>query len=92
MATKTTTVPTRTLNECAMTIHRECQGKSWYMYAEAYVSAMATLADINQPYYYDSGESVVLYALSNLQSWRGEVAKSVKADLRAHLTQAEWRL
>ena len=51
--------------------------------AKPYLSAMATLDSINDDYGYDSGKSIVLYFLSNASSWRGEVAKRVKAELKA---------
>jgi hypothetical protein len=28
---------------------------------------------------------VVMYALANMKSWRGEQARSIKAELKAHL-------
>ena len=54
-------------------------------YAEAYLRPMLTLTSVQENYGYDSAESVVLYALSNLQHWRGEDAKRIKAELKAHL-------
>jgi hypothetical protein len=38
---------------------------------------------------FDSARSVVLYFLSNASSWRGDVAKRVKAELKAHLKGAK---
>lgn len=51
-------------------------------YAKPYVDAMAQMTSINDPYYADSGKSVVLYFIANAGSWRGEVAKRVKAELK----------
>ncbi len=51
--------------------------------AVPYLSAMASLDKITDFYGCDSGKSIVLYFLSNADSWRGEVAKRVKAELRA---------
>lgn len=51
--------------------------------AKPYLDAMACLGSVNEPYYEDSGKSVVLYFLANAGSWRGEVAKAVKAELKA---------
>jgi len=48
-----------------------------------YLQAMATLATINDNYGSDSAKSVVLYFLGNANSWRGETARRVKAELRA---------
>jgi len=44
---------------------------------------MAELNHVNEMYYADSAKSVVLYFLANTGSWRGEVAKRVKAELKA---------
>jgi len=46
---------------------------------------MSNIRDINENYYADTAESVVLYALGNLTSWRGETARLVKAQLKEHL-------
>lgn len=50
--------------------------------AEPYLSAMSTLNSIQDSYGLDSGKSIVLYFLANASSWRGEVAKRVKAELK----------
>jgi len=62
--------------------------KDWtkpYFGAAPYLKAMSTLTDINQPYGYDSGESVVRYFLSNATSWRGDNARRIKAELKEML-------
>jgi hypothetical protein len=51
--------------------------------AAPYLDAMSSLGSINDKYHYDSGNSVVLYFLSNASSWRGENAKRIKAELRS---------
>ena len=56
-----------------------------YFGAVPYLQAMSTLDNINQPYGYDSGESIVRYFLSNATSWRGETARRVKAELKEML-------
>lgn len=71
----------RPLSVIAREIHSECNGKPWYVYAEAYVVPMMSLNSITDTYYYDSAESIVRYALSNLTYWRGDVARRVKAEL-----------
>ena len=84
----------RPINELAIVIEREArtearQGKGkWFVYAKPYVEAMHSLSSINDNYLYDSGYSVVSYALANLGSWRGDVAREVKAELKAHLASA----
>ena len=75
----------KSLSELAFTIERECNGKPWYNYAKPYVKAMRSLESIDDVYVADSGESVVLYALSNLSYWRGDTARQVKAELKDHL-------
>ena len=51
--------------------------------AKPYLDAMSTLNSISDNYIMDSGKSIVLYFLSNASSWRGEVAKAIKAELKA---------
>lgn len=75
----------RPLYVIAREIHRACRDKSWYYAAMPYVRAMTQLSDISESYGYDTGDSVVRYALSNLTSWRGDDARRVKAELRAML-------
>lgn len=58
---------------------------NWLGYAMPYLQPMLELDSINDDYYYDSAESVVLYALANLQQWRGETARAIKAELKAML-------
>jgi hypothetical protein len=50
--------------------------------AVPYLDAMCELNSINDNYYYDSGESVVRYFLANANTWRGEKARAVKAELK----------
>lgn len=59
--------------------------KDWkkpYFGAVPYLEAMGTITTINENYYADSAKSVVLYFLANAQTWRGEVARRVKAELK----------
>ena len=63
--------------------------KDWkkiYFGAEPYVNAMESLNKITDNYYSDTGDSIVRYFLGNAKSWRGPIAKSVKAKLNALLT------
>lgn len=59
--------------------------KNMSSYAKPYVEAMSTLDSINDMYILDSARSVVLYFLSNAGSWRGDVARRVKAELKKML-------
>ena len=53
--------------------------------AAPYLGAMFDLDAITDSYGTDSGVSIVAYFLSNARSWRGDVAKRVKAELRSLL-------
>ena len=53
--------------------------------AHPYIEAMMSLNDINQSYYQDSARSIVRYFLSNAQSWRGDTARRIKAELKGML-------
>ena len=53
-------------------------------YAEPYLEAMESLNSINDNYYFDSGKSIVLYFLSNANTWRGEDARRIKAELKSN--------
>ena len=52
-------------------------------HAMPYLMAMRYLNKITDFYICDSGESIVLYFLSNARGWRGEDAKRIKAELKA---------
>lgn len=60
--------------------------KDWkqpYFGAVPYMDAMLTLNSIHDNYIFDSGKSVVLYFLANANTWRGDTARRVKAELKA---------
>jgi hypothetical protein len=62
--------------------------KDWkkvYFGAVPYLDAMGSLGSISEPYYADSGESIVAYFLANANGWRGETARRVKKELNALL-------
>ena len=50
--------------------------------AKPYLDAMSELNSIGDNYYEDSAKSVVAYFLSNAGTWRGEVARNVKKELK----------
>lgn len=70
----------RSLSAIAAEIRRDWKKPNFA--AAPYLEAMQTLDRISDDYYADSGVSVVLYFLANANSWRGEVAKRVKAELK----------
>ena len=71
----------RKIHEIARDIRKDW--KKVYFGAQPYLDAMSTLDSINDQYYCDSAKSIVLYFLSNAQTWRGPVAKAIKAELKA---------
>ena len=71
----------RSLNVIANEIRRDW--KAPYFGAKPYLDAMASLDSVTDTYGYDSGKSMVIYFLSNAATWKGEVAKRVKLELKA---------
>lgn len=51
--------------------------------AVPYLDAMATLDNVQQNYGLDPGAHIVRYFLGNAQSWRGDDARRIKAELKA---------
>jgi hypothetical protein len=70
----------RTLNEIALEIRNDW--KKPYFGAVPYLNAMAQMDSVSNAFGFDSGREIVLYFLSNATSWRGEVAKRIKAELK----------
>jgi len=54
-------------------------------YALPYLRALTALASASDYYGGDRGDMVIAYALSNLTQWRGDKARAIKAELRAHI-------
>jgi hypothetical protein len=76
----------RSLGEIA----RDIMGSPWYksnasIYARDYIQAMRYLTGIEDSYGLDSAYSVINYALANMNTFRGDLARSVKLELKAHL-------
>lgn len=78
---------TKALNEIADVIYMDhrAQGKRVAIPAAPYVSAMQSLGSVNDNYGADDGRSIVAYALCNLSTWRGDVARLVKAELKRRI-------
>jgi len=76
---------TRSLSTIAREIRADYadKGKPVYFAAKPYVDAMATMGSVQDTYGADTGQYIVLYALSNLSTWRGDNARRIKAELRA---------
>ena len=81
-----TTETLRPLSTIAREILRECPPKARWA-ANPYLEAMRSLDTVSDRYGMDDGRSVVLYALSNLTSWRGDTARACKTELKQHLKQ-----
>jgi hypothetical protein len=56
--------------------------------ARPYLDAMGSQNEITDAYGQDSGGSIVLYFLNNAGTWKGPIAKAVKADLKRRLKAA----
>lgn len=70
----------RPLNVIAREIYADWKKVNYA--AEPYLAAMTQLESVNDNFYYDSGQSVVLYFLANAHTWRGETAKRIKKELK----------
>ena len=59
--------------------------KNVYLGAKPYLQAMATIdsSDKNAPYMLELAEDIVIYFLANAQTWRGEDARRIKAELKS---------
>lgn len=63
----------------------KAQNKKVPFGAEPYLRALDTMDNINEMYGADRGSMIVAYALSNLRSYKGPVAREVKAELNRRL-------
>lgn len=59
-----------------------------YFGAVPYLDALGDLDQVTEKYFLDSGESIVVYFLGNATTWKGEVARRVKAELKAIVKSA----
>lgn len=59
--------------------------KNVYFGAEPYLQAMLTIesSDKDAPYMLELAEDIVIYFLANAQTWRGEDARRIKAELKS---------
>ena len=83
----------RALHEIARDIRRDWRkvDKSgynapniWYG-AVPYLDAMGNLESVKDKFGCDNARSIVLYFLANASAWRGPVARTIKAELKAIL-------
>lgn len=54
-----------------------------YFGAKPYLEAMLSIKSVDEMYGLDTARSIVLYFLANAQTWRGETARRIKAELKA---------
>lgn len=73
----------RPIRQIALEIKREW--KKPYFGAVPYLDALLSLDAASDYYMNESARSIILYFLSNASAWRGDAAKRLKAELRAHL-------
>jgi hypothetical protein len=71
---------TRKIYEIAAEIVKNWQNV--YFGAVPYLEAMQCLTNVTDNYGLDSAESIILYFLSNANSWRGETARRIKKELK----------
>lgn len=76
-----TTTTARPIYEIASDIRAEW--KKVYFGAVPYLDAMDSLKSVTDMYYLDSADSIILYFLSNANTFRGPRAKEIKAELKA---------
>jgi len=74
-------------NRSLSSIAREIRAdwKNPYFGAVPYLDAMLSLDSVADPYYYDSGKTIVAYFLANASTYRGETAKRIKLELKSIL-------
>ena len=72
---------TRPLSAIAREIKRDWR-PVWFG-AVPYLAAMQSLDTVRDKYGEDSAASIVRYFLGNANTWRGETARRVKAELKA---------
>lgn len=56
--------------------------KNPYYGARPYIQAMAQLYYVEDKYVYETAKDVIIYFLANAQTWRGPIAKQIKAELK----------
>jgi hypothetical protein len=78
-------IKTHSVRELALLISvnwKQTSKSGIYFGAVPYLEAMFTMNSVNDNYGMDSGKSIILYFLSNANTWKGEIAKAIKAELK----------
>mgnify|MGYP000991593009 CR=1 FL=1 len=73
---------TRTISAIARDIRAEWGAKVNYA-ARPYLDAMLRIDGPNDMFYADDAKSIVIYFLANANTFRGEKAKALKAELKS---------
>jgi hypothetical protein len=82
----TTTTATRSLSEIARAALRDPSLKgSARTFSKPYLDALLSCQTTSDRYFSDSADMLVRYALENLKTWRGDNARAIKAEFKAHL-------
>lgn len=83
---KLTLMAHRPLYKIAADIDRDIGLGKWSArancYAMPYLQAMRELNAMSDRYGCDSAQSIVAYFLANAQTWKGETARQIKAELK----------
>lgn len=83
-------LPSAPLAQIASIIRKDwTSASSGFQCAFPYLQAMSRLSSIQESYGCDLGKDVVLYFLANASTWRGTVAKLVKAELKSRLAKCK---
>ncbi len=72
-------------NEIRKNWKKSVSGTDVWFGAKPYLDAMSNLDKISDEYGCDSGKSIVAYFLANASTYRGEVARRIKAELNQML-------
>jgi hypothetical protein len=81
---------TRTLSAIAIEIAGDWapRGKGIYFGAVPYIQALAQLETVDDVYGMDDARGIVRYFLCNATTWRGDVARRVKLELKTMVGDA----
>lgn len=76
----------KTLTLAQIATHIRNDWKNVYFGAVPYLDAMSTIDTVkDEGYGFDMPNEQILYFLSNASSWRGETARTVKAELKRRI-------
>ena len=78
-----TDLPKMTISAIAEIIRQDWS--KVYFGAVPYLNAMLSLTSVHDSYGMDDGKTIVIYFLGNANTWRGDVARLVKAELKKRI-------